>query len=179
MSKKKYASNSFGKDYECKQEWPEDCFVQCGDNGLVLNKDSLNDVFGSNNPIKSIVINTSYITAFFEAFPNNPNTFIRGEGKTVEEAEQQAFNKFTKYSKCPQHEFERKGYTNGAGFCKYCGMFASKVFEPTTKCCICNSPTNYSCNQDDTKWYCEKHIDLKPESEMHEFEKKMRKRKKL
>ncbi len=62
----KIARKSFGEAYVCKYEWPEDCFVQCGDNGIVCGKES-------------------YTTAFFEAFPESPKTFLRGEGAFVEE----------------------------------------------------------------------------------------------
>lgn len=100
---------------EPKCAWPDDCMVQWGDSGVVLREA---DKGGS------------YRTAFFEAFPRNPNTFIRGEGATVGDAEASAFAKFQKYQACDGHEFERRGYTNGAGFCKHCGFFGSKAFEP-------------------------------------------------
>ena len=61
-----------GGSYECKYDWKDNCFVQCGDEGVVLDKVD------------------SYLTAFFEAFPKEPKTFIRGEGKTIAEAEKQA-----------------------------------------------------------------------------------------
>ena len=63
----KEARNSFGKPHQCKFEWPEDCGVQCGEGGLVLDKKG------------------SYTTAFFEAFPKSPSCFLRGEGASIEE----------------------------------------------------------------------------------------------
>lgn len=96
-------------------DWPEDCYVQWGGQGVVLAKKESGGC---------------YYTAFFEAFPKNPKTFIRGEGATVAEAEQSAFQKFKRYLACPGHEFERRGYTNGAGFCKHCSLFKSNAFEP-------------------------------------------------
>jgi hypothetical protein len=75
----------------------------------------------------------SYITAFFEAFPRDPDTFIRGEGASIEAAERDAWESFQKYAACSGHEPERRGYTNGAGFCKNCDMFMNKVFPPTEK----------------------------------------------
>lgn len=95
--------------------WPENCYIQWGGRGVSLRRKEEGG---------------SYMTAFFEAFPRNPDTFIRGEGATVAEAEQSAFDKLTRYQACSGHEFERRGYTNGAGFCKHCGMFKSKAFEP-------------------------------------------------
>lgn len=96
-------------------EWPADCTVQWGARGVVLRRQENGG---------------SYNTAFFEAFPTKPKTFIRGEGSTIEEAERSAFGQFEKFQACPNHEFERRNYTNGAGFCKHCGLFNSTAFEP-------------------------------------------------
>ena len=55
--------------YECKCAWPESCFVQGDNNGVVINTTEGKE---------------SYSTAFFEAFPKEPfSTFIRGEGKDL------------------------------------------------------------------------------------------------
>ena len=99
---------------EPKKPWPEDTVVQWGVGGLVFRDEDK----GGN-----------YVTAFFEAFPKDPDTFIRGEGATVAEAEENAFAQFEKYLACPGHEFERRGYINGAGFCKHCDLFAGSIFE--------------------------------------------------
>ena len=141
----KFASNCDGKPYECKKEWDEDCFVQCGETGLVLSKKG------------------NYITMFFEAFPKNPKTFIRGEGKTLEEAEDSAWKQFIKYKQCTNHEFERRDYRNGSGICKHCGLFQSNIFEPLEKCCVCGKPTYYTQDKNG-KWYCKEHKHcIKPE----------------
>lgn len=55
-------------EWPCAFPWPEDCFCQAGHSGVVFTKSG------------------HYRTAFFEAFPKNPNTFIRGEGSTIEVA---------------------------------------------------------------------------------------------
>ena len=94
--------------------WPEDCTVQWGGDGLVFAPDGTH----------------AYTTAFFEAFPTEPSTFLRGEGPTVEAAEAEAFAKLERYLACPGHEFEKAGYTNGAGLCKHCRLFRSRIFEP-------------------------------------------------
>lgn len=113
------ARRGFGAEaYVCLQKWPFKCFVQCGGDGLVFEDDDKGDL----QDIKK--------TAFFEAFPRDPDTFIRGEGATIEEAEEKAFAKLIKYQACTGHEFERRKYTNGAGFCKHCGLFKSGAFEP-------------------------------------------------
>jgi hypothetical protein len=125
-------------EYSPVKAWPADCFVQWGSSGVVL----------SRNPNKE-----SYRTAFFEAFPNDPPTFIRGEGATVAAAEVAAFAKWEKYLSCLGHEFERRDYRNGAGFCKHCGLFRSGAFEPLETCCICNTPTFHSLTTDG-RWWC-------------------------
>ena len=85
-----------------------------------------------------------YRTAFFEAFPRNPNTFIRGEGKTIAEAESQAWEEYQRVAACPGHEFEARGYENGGGLCKHCGMFGSKVIAPIHPCPSCGVLNWYS-----------------------------------
>lgn len=129
-------SGRYSHKIEC--DWPDDCYVQWGSCGVVL-------------------CETPYKTAFFEAFPKEPETFIRGEGKTISEAEKNAFDKLQKYLLCNNHEFERGGYTSGAGVCKKCGMFSSTAFEyPTTKCYWCGKPTNFYVDNQRRYW-CEEH----------------------
>lgn len=126
-------------------EWPEDCGVQGGTRGLVISR---------SHP------DGKYFTPFFEAFPNDPKTFIRGEGKTVEEAEEDAWQKWQRYLNCPgpKHEFEPRGYTNGAGFCKHCGLFQSEIFSPEQldlTCEVCGVWTFYARRKG--KFYCQEH----------------------
>ena len=117
--------------------WPADCFLQGGTAGLVFTKTG------------------SYRTAFVEAFPADPQTFIRGEGPTLAEAEDAAWGKLQRHLACPGHDFECRGYTNGAGFCRHCSMFSSKVFDPATLCEVCAVPTDWSTAGG--FWYCEEH----------------------
>jgi hypothetical protein len=99
--------------------WPEDVYLQGGGHGLVFSNDG-ND----------------YITAFVEAFPGQ--TFLRGEGKTVAEAEDSAWKQYLRYRNCDGNlkfgewhgPYERRQYRNGAGFCTRCGIWMNKVFEP-------------------------------------------------
>jgi hypothetical protein len=138
--------------------WPADCYVQWGSKGIVFRRDG----------------GKTYQTAFFEAFPQ---TFIRGEGATVADAERSAFAQFQRFQACAGHEFERRGYTNGAGFCKHCGMFKSKVFAPTTTCSVCSEPTDYSYGVDADKvahWYCENHESLRPRDTQPSFVDRLR-----
>jgi hypothetical protein len=111
---------------------------------------------------KGVVISAkgNYATAFFEAFPNDPATFIRGEGATVAEAEEKALARWRRHKACAGHEFERRGYRNGAGVCKHCGLFNSDAFEPEERCTVCGCPTYYTYGTDAegvAHWYCEEH----------------------
>ncbi|MGU8718568.1 hypothetical protein ACV3RR_03800 [Clostridium perfringens] len=107
-------------------------------------------------------------TAFFEVYPNNPNTYLRVEGKSLSEAEIKAWEQYQKILNCPKHEFERRNYKNGAGFCKYCGLFNSNAFEPVTKCHICGRKTNYSYDKDNN-YYCKAHADNIPVEQMNKW----------
>lgn len=96
-------------DYQPRHDWPGDTLVQWGSSGIVLGK----------NP---------YSTAFFEAFPDKSVTtaggFIRGEGATIEAAEDDAFAKFTKEASC-QHLWGREKYRNSGQLCRHCRAFRS------------------------------------------------------
>ena len=96
-----------------RHPWPADCKVQGGAHGVV---------FTDGEP---------YRTAFVEAFPG---TFIRGEGKTIAEAEDACWAIYERLAACPHDQgFDRRHYVNGAGFCRGCGTwFSSNVtgFEP-------------------------------------------------
>jgi hypothetical protein len=102
------------KDYTPHHDWPGDTMVQWGGTGLVLGK----------NP---------YTTAFFEAFPDENVTasggFIRGEGKTIAEAEDNAFTKFKKESSC-NHLWGREHYTNSGQLCRHCRAFRCNEVKP-------------------------------------------------
>lgn len=121
-----------------EQPWAEDVFVQWGNCGVVFSRKK-----------------GAYTTAFFEAFPNNPKTFIRGEGKDVPEAELDAFKKYQRYLACPEHEFEARGYTNGSGICKHCGLFMSKVFPPHLICKHCGKAIHEGFDDIHGNVYCE------------------------
>lgn len=91
--------------------WPADCYVQGGSRGVVFSETG-----------------DDYITAFVEAFPRDPDTFLRGEGANIEVAEAACWEKYERYNDCHHPSFERGGYTNGYGFCTECKTgFSSKV----------------------------------------------------
>ena len=130
-----------------QKPWLEIHTVQWGDSGVVLSNKG------------------NYRTAFFEVFSKVDPGFVRGQGATVAEAEEAAWQKTVKACKCQNHEFERNGYRNGLGICKHCGMSKSDVFPPSTRCTICDIPTYWTCDEEDN-WYCEKHSDDIPEEKM-------------
>jgi len=139
----KTAKKSFGDPYICQQSWDEDMLVQCGEKGIVFS-DSGN-----------------YSTAFFEAFPEKPHCFVRGEGNSLKEAEKNCWDKYQKILTC-DHEMERRKRTDGYGYCKHCS-YSSMVFEPLTKCCKCKKLTAYDTDHKGN-WYCKKHSTTKPKN---------------
>lgn len=108
-------------DHPVRHPWPEEVYVQGGDHGVVFS------CSGEEPP---------YGTAFVEAFPGD--TFLRGEGVTIVEAEDKAWEQYQRYRNCDgslkfgewHGPYERRSYTNGAGFCTRCGIWMSGVFEP-------------------------------------------------
>lgn len=170
-----FARNSFGDPYRCRFEWT--CFVQCGASGIVFTDRKMQDALDA--PVDALKEAAEgdparvYTTAFFEAFPNDPDTFIRGEGVTIEEAEKKAWGEFQRISACRNHEFERRGYTNGAGFCRHCGLFSGKAFQPSEICVICGVNTYYTSDFDG-KWYCAEHERSIPDEKLRPFQKELR-----
>lgn len=136
------ARNSSGEDYICKYDWQK-TFVQSGAHGVVLGKSG------------------GYSTAFFEAFPNDPKCFVRGEGTTIEEAEKDCWQKYQKIRVC-KHEMERRDRRDGYGYCRHCS-YSAMVFESLNKCCKCKKPTNYNVDYKD-RYYCKKHSKNMPKN---------------
>lgn len=126
--------------------WPDDCLVQWGARGLVFGKTG------------------ARTTAFFEAFPTEQDTFIRGEGETLAQAESDAYAKFERQRNCAAHDFERGSHRNGAGTCRHCGLFKPDAFEPLETCVVCGRPTYFTYGVDaqgGQHWYCEAHESLR------------------
>lgn len=143
---------SFGDPYLCQKTWPEDCFVQCGGDGMVFVEGTMKEAF--DNPVDFFKSPPKhYRTAFFEAFPKNPDTFIRGEGKTLEEAEENCYKRWQKILDCPKHDYEPHGL-DGSGICKLCKLFQSDVLEPIVKCKICGKKRYGELKED---VYCREH----------------------
>lgn len=100
------ASHHVGEEpgHTPRDEWPADCLVQWGADGLVIGDGD------------------SYTTAFFEAFPEG--SFIRGEGATISEAEMDALIQWRMISACKEHLWSRKEHRNGVATCRRCGKLA-------------------------------------------------------
>lgn len=114
-------------DVEAQHPWPEGTFLQGGDKGVVL----------SNKP------EGNYTTAFVETH-SEVTGFIRGEGKTVAEAEDDCWAKAQQTVQCPGHVYEARGYKNGGGVCIHCKRFKSGAFTPEQLglfCAACGVPT--------------------------------------
>lgn len=105
-------------DIPKRQPWPEDVMVQGGARGAVFRREG-----------------ESYSTAFVEAFP--PGTFLRGEGKTISDAETACWGKYLLHLACDgggRHgPYEARGYENGVGYCVKCGSWFSGVCEPSQR----------------------------------------------
>lgn len=101
-------------DQPQRQPWPAGCFVQGGTRGVVIASDR-----------------DAYRTAFVEAFPRAPKTFLRGEGKTISEAEDACWAQYQRIVTCDgsgEHgPYEPRQYRNGAGFCTRCGAWFAGV----------------------------------------------------
>lgn len=117
----------------------------------------------------------------FEIYSQDPDSYFSGWGDNFKEAEEKGWKKFQAYRNCDQHDFERRDYTNGVGFCKKCNLFKSKAFLPSTICVICKEPTNFAYDSE-KNYYCKIHeIEIKDEKylkkkkEWELFEEKMKK----
>lgn len=122
---------------ERQHPWPEDMLVQGGSSGLVVVRNGEN-----------------YYTAFVEAFP--PNSFIRGEGETVQLAEDACWEKYLAFTGC-EHDWVAGRYTNGGGICSKCKQFGSRVFTPVQLgqyCKGCGMPTYWQQDGEGNFW-CE------------------------
>lgn len=160
----KQARNSDSRNpYTCLKPWPENCFVQCGGHGVVF--ENLDKAFQKpEETIKAIAGGPSslghYHTAFFEAFPKDPSCFLRGEGSSIELAEEDCFKKWQTIQNCSSHEFDRKGRTDGYAYCTKCS-YSSTVLDPVTTCVDCGTPTAKTTDNKDNH-RCWKHHYLLP-----------------
>lgn len=106
-------------DYTCKYDWPTECFVQCGGKGVVMGNQH----------------RKGYVTAFFEAFPFN--NFIRGEGETIDLAEDAAWKKYQVMANCTEHSFKKSESRQRDAVCECCGLSIRDYYPPEKECSCC------------------------------------------
>lgn len=83
-----------------------------------------------------------YTTAFVECFP--AGSFLRGQGSTVEEADDACWAKLQAYLRCPGHDWEPRQYRNGSGICALCSQYGHDVLTAAQLgyfCTACGTPT--------------------------------------
>ena len=105
-------------DYEARHPWPAETIVSAGVGIVFTRKAETRE-------------RSSYSTPFMEVYPPGAS-FIRGEGETPTACEDAAWAKYQLALNCSDgsgtHDWEPRGYRNGAGFCSRCGTFGSEVF---------------------------------------------------
>ena len=120
-----FGTQAPGGTIECSFPWPEHVDrINGGNKGVVFSSKG------------------NYTTAFVEVYVDG--MFIRGEGATVEQAEESAWVKYTHFSSCEEHIYEPRGYLNGLGFCINCNRSKSQAFTPEelgAYCDICKAPS--------------------------------------
>jgi hypothetical protein len=140
--------------YVCRKKWGKDCSVKCGSDSLSLNSDDLNKKLKKIIELDDEINISSRTVAFFEAYFNmEPSCVIRGEGKTIEEAEVAAYRQYRKILTCHHFELDRRGRADGFAYCKACPYYGMILY-PLTNCHTCDLP---ACYKKDLagNWYCE------------------------
>lgn len=126
------------REYHCQRDWPEDVYLQCGGKGVVIGN--------AKRP--------GYVTAFFEAFPFK--MFIRGEGTTVEDAEQKAWEKYQAVLNCPSHTFIPEKNRPRNAVCSSCRFAEPNYYAPHHVCNDCGKE-HVNLSIDDAH-YCASHF---------------------
>lgn len=130
-------------DYTCKYDWPTECFVQCGGKGIVMGNQH----------------RKGYVTAFFEAFPFN--NFIRGEGETIDLAEDAAWKKYQVMANCTEHSFKKSESRQRDAVCECCELSVRDYYPPEKECSCCGK-SNVSLSIYD-QYFCLEHFIEKAE----------------
>lgn len=172
----------FSSNEIARHPWPADCGIQGGDNGIVFTNGAMSEAFENTDKGIEVIaaagglVNPpgSYRTAFFEAFPRNPSSFLRGEGKTLAEAEDDCWKAWQRILSCPGHEFERHQYRCGAGICRHCDLFSTSAFLTILDhCVVCGEASNGTIGGPDLhgRMHCKRCYPLIPESEKSDLHK--------
>jgi hypothetical protein len=80
--------------YGPRQNWPDDTFVQWGPY--------------SYDSTKGGKRRKNYNRAFFEVFIEKPSTYLRGEGRTIYDAEMVCFSRWERILNCPGHDLQQQ-----------------------------------------------------------------------
>jgi hypothetical protein len=124
--------------YTLRHLWPDDCMVAWGRQSIENGQPKPADRW-----------------AFFEVRLREPQTFFTRDGDNFADAEDMAFEHFKRLRACPHHEFERRGFRSGVGFCIHCDLYSPYALEPLESCALCGCTTYFA--QRGKKWYCEGH----------------------
>lgn len=165
----------FNSSAVARHPWPEDCGIQGGESGVVFTSGTMSGALSDPKKALQVVVAPEtlphYRTAFFEAFPKNPQSFLRGEGKTLEEAEDACWRQWERIMACPGHEFERGRYRQGQGICRHFGLYGSRVFPSLDRCGICGDEA-YGTDRHDA-FRCKRHYAEIPEEDKSEMHKRL------
>lgn len=144
--------------FDAQHPWPSETITSAG-HGVVFKRNPKEGEPGS------------YQTLFLEVYPPGA-AFIRGEGETPEDCENAAWAKYELALHCVDHsdahDWQPRGYQNGAGFCSRCNTFGSQVFTGEQLgqfCKVCQEPTTYHWGKDPSgnpEFLCEKHTPPHP-----------------
>jgi hypothetical protein len=154
MGKQRFANNPGGGErYKCQHPWPADSYLQACDAEVVKTGGPKNQ--------------EEECDAYFEALLLSPDTTIMADAKTIEEAENMAWEKYQKIVNCSEHEFISGGQFNMTGICKHCDLILQNKFEPTTTCKVCGKVTAHTIGDDSNihyEEYCEDHCNDRNET---------------
>jgi hypothetical protein len=135
--------------YALRHPWPAGTFMQGGRKSVpvlatpeqVADPGVHTSVWESDGLHHAIVDDGVFLEGFPPETDRAPSTFMRTEARTFAEAEDAMWIRYERTLGCPSptgdHEYEARTYKNGAGFCKHCNVFGSRVFTPEEIGCLC------------------------------------------
>lgn len=139
--------------YEARHPWPAETVVSAGKGAVFVRNPKEGEPH-------------SYTTLFMEVYPPGA-AFIRGQAETPEGCENACWRKYQLALNCSDnsgsHDWEPRGYQNGAGFCSRCNTFGSEVFTGEQLgqfCATCQEPTMWHSEKNaegELIFVCEEH----------------------
>ena len=100
--------------------------------------------------------NGSLLKAFVECFPEEPSCYLRGEGATLAESEQNCWAWYQRVVDGHEHIWDSRGREDGYGYCSTCHVGMSDVLPVTQKCALCDSNKVWGSAEDGRK-LCAEH----------------------